>query len=101
MPTQYLVLSAHVHSKYYELVKVVNNASGIYIWLLAIRRLECKALSNISLDLVRGGYGGGGERGSGGCNPPNDFEQPLPLITRQLGIVAAAVWLVADKLCGT
>ena len=24
-----LVLSAHVHNKFYELVKVVNNASGI------------------------------------------------------------------------
>ena len=34
-------LNAHNHNKYYELVKVVNNASGIII--LAIRRLECKA----------------------------------------------------------
>ena len=59
-----LVLSAHVHNKYCrELVKVVNNATLLvaYVWLLAIRRLECKAVSNQnvrhiylpSLDLVQ------------------------------------------------
>ena len=44
-----------------ELVKVVNVSGTLYIWLLAIRRLECKALSNQnvgylylpSLDLVQ------------------------------------------------
>ena len=30
-----LVLPAYVHNKYYELVKVVNNASGIILLCLA------------------------------------------------------------------
>ena len=30
-----LALSAHAHNKYYELVKVVNNASGIILLGLA------------------------------------------------------------------
>ena len=44
-----LVLSAHARNKYYELVKVVNNAGGIILLYLA-------AIQNVylpSLDLVQ------------------------------------------------
>ena len=51
------VFSAHAHNNY-ELVKVVNSASGICFRLLAIHRLECKALPNQNVRyiyLVRSG----------------------------------------------
>ena len=48
----------------------------------------------------RGGSREGGVQGVATPPPPNDFEQPLPLI-QGLGIVAATVCLAADKLCST
>ena len=73
------VVSAHMHDMYHNIIIILL--------------LKCTAGADL----------GGGVQGV--ATPPNDFEQPLPLIYKAYyslySIVDATVWLAADKLCST
>jgi hypothetical protein len=93
-PTYWVCIIKNHHAL--RLMNSRRSGKQLLMNLLAILKLSKAFLSS----KIRGGSRGGGFRGLQPPPPPppqNHSEQPHPL-TYKLGIVAAAVWLAADKV---